>query len=127
MILGGFFVPNISFGSAEYPSTPTANELIQLKPKPLKKKLQKLYIKLAQSDKPRHKLALSALTITLGVFGAHRMYLGTEPHVPVLYAATLGGGLGIVPLIDLIHILASEDPLIYSNNERFFMWGKKND
>ncbi len=130
MILGGFFMPNNSWGAPNLnQETYRVFEITDynIKPGPIKKRLKKLYLKLAQSDKPRHKLALSALTITLGVFGAHRIYLGTEPHVPVLYAVTLGGGLGIVPLVDLIHILASKDPLVYSDDSRFFMWGQKND
>jgi len=70
-----------------------------------------------------NKWLLSALTVTLGIFGVHRLYLGTAPHIPVLYTVTLGGGLGIVPLVDLIFILATKDPNKFKNDERFFMWG----
>lgn len=77
-----------------------------------------------KSKRKTNKLTASILTITLGVFGVHRLYLGTETKIPVLYTATLGGGLGIVPLVDLIFILASKDIERFENDNRFFMWGK---
>ncbi len=71
------------------------------------------------------RLVASALTIALGPFGAHRLYLGTEPEVPVAYTLTLGGGLGILPVIDLGHILFTKDLSRYENNVHVFMWGNK--
>ena len=63
------------------------------------------------------------LTLTLGVFGAHRIYLGTKDYVPVFYTLTLGGGLGILPVIDLIHLCVKKDISSYYQNDRLIMWG----
>jgi len=71
---------------------------------------------------PKHqKLKATLLTIFLGPFGVHRIYLGTSPNVPVVYSLTLGG-LGILPLIDLISILGSKKLDRYKNNDRVIMW-----
>lgn len=67
------------------------------------------------------------IAILLGPFGAHRIYLGTRHMVPVAYVLTLGGGLGIVPAIDAILILATKNLEPYQNNPRFFMWTSKDD
>jgi len=63
------------------------------------------------------------LTIALGVFGAHRIYLGTTDYVPLFYTLTIGGGLGILPAIDLIHLCLIKDIQPYYNNDRLVMWG----
>ena len=63
------------------------------------------------------------LTLTLGVFGAHRIYLGTEDYIPVFYTLTLGGGLGILPIIDLLHLCFVKDISPYYQNEQLIMWG----
>jgi TM2 domain-containing membrane protein YozV len=68
------------------------------------------------------RLVAAILTLTLGPFGAHRLYLGTDAIVPVFYTVTLGGGLGILPVIDLFHILLSKDLSKYYNNSKVFMW-----
>ena len=96
--------------------------------KPGRPKLHKLrqFVNKLRAKAKNDKLVLAGLTITLGIFGVHRLYLGTSPHVPVIYTVTLGGGLGIVPLIDLIHILATKDLEKYQEIHRFFMWGGKN-
>lgn len=60
----------------------------------------------------------------IGATGAHRIYLGTEPLVPVTYTATLGGCFGILPLIDFIAILSEKDISIFENNPKVFMWVK---
>src|SRR5210317_1284122 len=41
------------------------------------------------------------LATVLGYLGIHRLYLGTEPIVVILYIIT-GGGCGIVTLVDWI-------------------------
>lgn len=64
-----------------------------------------------------------SLTIALGVFGAHRIYLGTTDYVPIFYTLTIGGGLGILPAIDLIHLCLKKDIQSYYNNDRLVMWG----
>ncbi len=63
-----------------------------------------------------------ALTVALGPFGAHRIYLGTSGLVPVFYTATLGGGLGILPLIDLGHLIFVKDITPFIDNDQVFMW-----
>src|SRR5690606_8600054 len=55
----------------------------------------------AQGHEPR-RLVAAALALTLGPFGAHRLYLGTDAKVPVLYGITFGG-FGVLVLIDLAH------------------------
>lgn len=69
------------------------------------------------------RLVAALLTLTLGPFGAHRLYLGTDAIVPVFYTVTLGGGLGVLPVIDLFHILLTKDLSKYYNNSKVFMWG----
>lgn len=70
------------------------------------------------------KLKAVLLAIFLGHFGVHRIYLGTKPNVPVVYSLTLGGGLGLLPLLDIIAILNSKDLSEFSNNDKVFMWSK---
>lgn len=76
--------------------------------------------------RPKRGVAI-ALTILLGPLGGHRLYLGTEPHVPVLYTVTLGGGLGLLPLIDLVQLIVAEDMESFLNNRRVFMWLRGDD
>lgn len=78
----------------------------------------------ASHVQPKHqKLKAVILAITLGVFGVHRIYLGTSPFIPIAYTLTLGG-FAILPLIDAINIIFSKDPDKYKNNRQFFMWVK---
>lgn len=65
----------------------------------------------------------SGLALLLGPFGAHRIYLGTTPKVAVIYGLTFGG-FGVLPLIDLGHLLFSKDLEPYRNNDRVIMWGR---
>ena len=49
------------------------------------------------------------LCLLLGVFGAHRFYVG-EMGKGILYIITFGGFFGLIPLIDLIiWILGSDE------------------
>ncbi len=59
---------------------------------------------------------------TLGAFGAHRIYLGTDPKIPIFYTITLGGGLGVLPAIDFFVLLFSKDLSKYYHNDKIFMW-----
>lgn len=77
-----------------------------------------------QVVKPKRRIVAAFLCITLGPFGMHRLYLGTKPHVAAAYTLTLGGGVGIIPLIDLFHIVFSRDLERFKNNDRFIMWVK---
>jgi TM2 domain-containing membrane protein YozV len=62
------------------------------------------------------------LCATLGPFGMHRLYLGTEPQVAAAYAVTLGGGFGFVTVVDLFFLVFSKDISRFKNNPRFIMW-----
>jgi TM2 domain-containing membrane protein YozV len=62
------------------------------------------------------------LNITLGMFGVHRLYLGTSPKVPVIYTFTLGGG-GIIILGDLVAIISAKDLEKYTYDPKVIMWG----
>lgn len=125
VIACGFFIPSLTCAS---PHISTHTQVISFddngpvkRIKPIKQKLRQLKARL-QRHVRNDKASLAALTVTLGIFGGHRLYLGTEPHVPVLYTVTLGGGLGIVPLVDLICILSTKDLDKYANDPRFIMW-----
>jgi TM2 domain-containing membrane protein YozV len=73
-------------------------------------------------ENPRWVAAM--LTVGLGLFGVHRMYLGTGMKVPIIYVLTLGGGLGVLPMIDLLAILFTKDLEPYKDNQKVFMWAK---
>jgi|SRR5690554_2007272 len=80
---------------------------------------------MVQVNEPRFKkLKAALLAIFLGHFGVHRIYLGTDPSVPVVYSLTLGGGLGLLPLVDFIAIITAKDLDKYTNNNRVIMWVK---
>lgn len=64
------------------------------------------------------------LAITLGVFGAHRLYLGTATRIPIMYTLTLGGGFGLLVVSDIIAILTTKNMDDYTYNSRMFMWTK---
>lgn len=79
-------------------------------------------------DEPRFKkLKAVLLAVFLGHFGVHRIYLGTSANVPVVYSLTLGGGLGLLPLLDIVAILSTKNIEHFSDNNRVFMWSKKSD
>ena len=61
------------------------------------------------------------LDVSLGLFGVHRMYLGTDLRVPVIYTATIGGG-GVLWLVDLGLLIAVKDLAPFKDNPNVFMW-----
>ncbi len=65
------------------------------------------------------------LATVLGGFGIHRLYLGTEPIVIILYIVTVGG-CGIIALVDwimlLMVLLDEKDMGPYIDNPSFIMW-----
>ncbi|MDZ4823208.1 MAG: TM2 domain-containing protein [Flavobacteriales bacterium] len=71
------------------------------------------------TENPR--LVAIVLNVTLGVFGMHRIYLGTDVKVPVFYTLTLGGGMALW-VIDLGFLLFSKDISRFQNNPGIFMW-----
>ncbi|MFN0030932.1 MAG: TM2 domain-containing protein [Flavobacteriales bacterium] len=72
-----------------------------------------------QNENPR--LVAIALDATLGMLGVHRLYLGTDLKVPILYTITAGGGC-VLWLVDLGLLIFSKDIEKYYNNPRIFMW-----
>lgn len=76
-------------------------------------------------QRTKNKLIAIALTLTLGPFGVHRLYLGTAPKVPIAYTLTLGGGFFVLPLIDIFYIIANRDSEMIENNNHLFIWNKK--
>lgn len=64
------------------------------------------------------------LTLLTGPIGGHRLYLGTKPIVSIVYVCTLGGGLGVLPFIDLVVVCFSKDISRFENNDKIFMWAK---
>ena len=68
--------------------------------------------------------AALAFPFPFGIVGLHRIYLGTKPHVPIVYIATLGGVFGILPLVDFFVIVVDKDFDQYKNNGQIFMWIK---
>jgi hypothetical protein len=72
----------------------------------------------------KDKATTVVLTLLTGPLGGHRIFLGTKPIVPIVYACTLGGGLGVLFFIDLVVICFSKDISRFENNDRIFMWAK---
>ena len=72
----------------------------------------------------KKRVTAAFLALCLGPLGVHRLYLGCSPLVPAIYVATLGGALGLVPLIDFFVILFTKDLSQLEHNNRFFMWAK---
>lgn len=108
-------------GLFTFPTVVTANHDIP-KVKPHKQKHLPFFKKRRLQTK-HNKWVAAGLDLSLGLFGVHRLYLGTETHVPVMYTLTLGGG-GILILADLGLILFSKDIEVYSNSQHIFMWSK---
>jgi TM2 domain-containing membrane protein YozV len=75
-------------------------------------------------DNRRIIAACLAFPLPAGFLGAHRIFLGTSPYIPVVYMATLGGCLGIIPLVDFFVIIFTKDLDKYINNPKAFMWMK---
>lgn len=101
------FIPN--------ESAPQAFKLTTLK------KL-KLIALLQNATTENKKVTAAILTLTLGMLGVHRIYLGTAPYIPAVYLFTFGGGFFILPLIDLVMILTTNDISKFENNNRLLMW-----
>ncbi len=61
-----------------------------------------------------------AFPIPFGIIGLHRVYLGTNPYIPVVYVATFG----ILSIFDFFALLIKKDIHEYQNNKKVFMWVK---
>jgi len=68
--------------------------------------------------------AILAFPVPFGFTGLHRIYLGSDPWIPVVYLITGGGGFGLIPLIDFIFIVTADEEKFrkYESNPKFFMW-----
>ena len=66
--------------------------------------------------------AILAFPFPFGIVGLHRIYMGTAPHVPVVYIGTLGGIFGILPFIDFCVLILEKDVDRYVENKKVFMW-----
>jgi len=78
-----------------------------------------------QVELPKRKhVRAKAIVFTLltGPLGGHRVYLGTRPGAPIIYAVTLGG-FGILPIIDLAHLIFTKDLSKFEQNQKIIMWG----
>ena len=62
-------------------------------------------------------------TLFTGFLGGHRIYFGTHHRTPIIYSITFGG-LGILPIIDLVHIVFTKDLTRYEHKSQIIMWGK---
>jgi TM2 domain-containing membrane protein YozV len=85
--------------------------------------LRKAFAFLNKADSENPRLVAIALDISLGILGVHRLYLGTDLKIPVMYTLTLGGG-GVLWLVDLGLLIATKDISKYYDNPRLFMWTK---
>lgn len=65
-----------------------------------------------------------AFPVPFGLLGLHRVFLGTKPYVPFVYIGTIGGCFLILPIIDFVAILTSNEETFrrFENNSRVFMW-----
>ncbi len=88
---------------------------------PSEKKI-KLIALLQSATVENKKVTAAILTLTLGMLGVHRIYLGTAPYIPAVYLFTFGGGFFVLPIIDLIMILTTNDIAKFENNNKILMW-----
>ena len=79
-------------------------------------------LRLLQTKK-RTKAGAILMAVLTGPLGGHRLYLGTEPHVPIVYTLTLGGGMGLLPVIDIVCILVTKDLSKFEDCSQIIMWG----
>jgi hypothetical protein len=70
----------------------------------------------------KRKFTAIILTLLTGPIGGHRLYLGTKPIVPIVYAVTLGGGFLVIPIMDLFTIIFTKDLNKFENNDKVLMW-----
>ncbi len=71
-----------------------------------------------------HRGVAIALGLTLGIFGMHRIYLGTSPLVPVFYTVTIGGGM-VLWLADIAFLIFTKDITQFYNRQGVFMWSDR--
>ena len=114
------FLVNVTDEELQSITNCTFNQHFQLKSP------NRLFLKIRERFKNSRKVtaAVMAFPIPFGIVGLHRIYLGTEPYVPVVYIATVGGCFGILPLIDFFVVIFEKNTEQFINNPRVFMWAK---
>lgn len=111
-------MPILSIETVEAKTENIANEIDLVK----LKKFEKVLAQIQKLTVENKKITAAFFTLTLGMLGAHRIYLGTKPWVPAAYLFTFGGGFFILPAIDLIMILITKDISKYEQNDKIIMW-----
>jgi len=77
------------------------------------------------SELKHPKRTAAILALTLGMLGAHRLFLGSKPWVPLFYVLTVGGVFFIIPLIDFLAIVTEKNTSKFYNNNTILMWLNK--
>ena len=81
--------------------------------------LRKAFI--SNEGKENVRLIAIALNVSLGIYGMHRLYLGTDLKVPIFYTLTAGGAC-VLWLADLGMLIFAKDIEPFKNNPNVFMW-----
>lgn len=97
------------------------SEIMSYSKKDITNPILKLFRK-KQKNNQRIIAAVLAFPFPFGIVGLHRIYLGTKPHVPVVYIGTFGGVFGLLPLIDFCALAFDKDFEHYQQNGQVFMW-----
>jgi len=83
----------------------------------------------AEGDSTQNKnkvlASILAFPFPFGMLGLHRIYLGAKPIIPILYVVTLGGFVGILPFVDMMVMILSEDTKPFIKNSKILMWYRK--
>lgn len=80
------------------------------------------FVKQRQKKNRQITAAVLAFPFPFGIVGLHRIYLGTAPHVPIVYIGTLGGIFGVLPFIDFCILVLDKNVDRYADNKKVFMW-----
>jgi TM2 domain-containing membrane protein YozV len=83
--------------------------------------LNKRNVDLSNQTRTHKKWVALGLNVSLGLFGVHRLYLGTSPKVPVIYTFTLGGG-GVIFIGDLGALIFTKDIEKFAEKPEVIMW-----
>lgn len=126
MLLAGVFTPASAFSARQPPFLTGACGNLSVEISVSGDSLQKNQDIQPNADavlvaENRRALAI-ILNVTLGMLGVHRLYLGTKPWVPAVYLFTFGGGFFVLPLVDLVFLIANRDISRFENNPRVLMW-----
>ncbi|MEO8733310.1 MAG: NINE protein [Flavobacteriales bacterium] len=111
-LLSVLFAETTSAAALSFAEKGTSLELAKVLPKDT-----------AVIHKEPKRLVAAALALTLGPLGVHRLYLGTDVKVPLIYGLTFGG-FGVLAVIDLGEILFTKNLGPFMNNDKVFMWSK---